>query len=381
MDILFDYTVLRVVWWILLGVIFWIFAITDGFDLGVAALMPWVSKKDSDRRILINTVGPVWEGNQGWLILAAGAIFAAWPLLYGVLFTGFYLPLFFVLAALILRPVGFKYRSKLSNPKWRKTWDICLFIGGVVPSLSFGLVLGALVSGAYFEFDESFKLIAYNNLPSLFHPLALCSGVIWLLLFVTQGALYLTLKVEGDLKKRIQSFIPLRLWVSLGLYVVFLCIWRVTIPVRDVMMNTNMPSNPLAKSVLALEPGKNFLDWLPLSWGMLLSLATFALLTVLIHRTYLQKPLLAFWTNCARMAAVIASVGCGNFPILIASLSNVNHSLTVWDASSSHLTLIIMTVCAILFVPMMIWLAAWAYEVMKGPVRKEDIDKKSHELY
>ena len=290
MDILFDYTVLRIVWWVLLGVIFWIFAVTDGFDLGVAALLPIVTKKDSEKRILINTVGPVWEGNQGWLILAAGAIFAAWPLLYGVLFTGFYLPLFLVLAALIIRPVGFKYRSKLSNPKWRKTWDICLFIGGVIPSISFGLVLGALVSGAYFEFDDNLKLIPYNNLPSLLHPLALCSGLVWLLLFVTQGALYLTLKVEGDLKKRIQRFIPLRLWVSIGLYFAFLCIWPVTIPMRDVMMNTDTPSNPLAKSVLALEPGKAFIDWLPLSWGMLLSLGAFVGFTILIHRFYLSKP-------------------------------------------------------------------------------------------
>ncbi|TGW15224.1 cytochrome d ubiquinol oxidase subunit II [Candidatus Hepatobacter penaei] len=381
MDILFDYTVLRIIWWILLGVIFWIFALTDGFDLGVASLMPFVTKKDEERRVLLNTVGPVWEGNQAWLILAAGAIFAAWPLLYGALFTGFYLPLFFVLASLILRPVGFKYRSKLENTKWRGMWDMCLFLGGVIPSLCFGLVLGALVSGAYFEFDDNLRLIAYNNLPSLFHPLALASGVVWLLLFVTHGALYLCVKTEGSLKKKIQDFIPLRLWASIVMYFVFLCVWRVTIPLRDVIMSTDMPSNPLAKSVLAVEPAKDFLSWLPLSAGTLISLVCFMGLTVLIHKIYLKHAFWAWVVSCVRMAMVIASVGLGNYPILLTSLTNVNHSLTLWDASSSRLTLIIMLISAIIFVPLMIWLASWVYDVLKGPVSKQDIQKKSHELY
>lgn len=380
-EFLFDYATLRVIWWVLLGALFLIFAFTDGFDLGVAALSPFVTKKDEERRVLLNTVGPFWEGNQVWLVLAAGAIFAAWPPLYGVLFTGFYLPLFLVLASLILRPVGFKYRSKLKNPAWRKTWDVCLWIGGVVPSLCFGMVVGALVSGAYYDFEQSMHMNVYNNFPSLFHPLALCSALLWLLIFVTHGGLYLLLKTTGELRDRIQSFLPLRLWVSLVLYCLYLCVWKITIPVRDVMIDANMPSNPLAKSVLVLEPGNFWTEWLSFSPLMLSSLIAFALLTVMMVRLHPTRSFVAFWLNGLRMGVVLATVGLGNFPILIPSLSNANHSLTVWDASSSHLTLGLLLVTALVCLPFMIWLASWVYRSLSGPVKTEDVQKKSHELY
>ena len=135
---IFDYEVLRLIWWVLLGVLLIGFAVMDGFDLGVAVLLPFVGRTDLERRIAINTIGPVWEGNQVWLILGGGAIFAAWPPLYAVSFSGFYIAMFLVLAALILRPVSIKFRSKVEDPRWRQAWDAGLFISGLVPSLVFG---------------------------------------------------------------------------------------------------------------------------------------------------------------------------------------------------------------------------------------------------
>src|SRR6187402_2678321 len=142
-----DYEVLRLIWWALLGVLLIGFALTDGFDLGVATLLPWVARSDAERRMVINTVGPTWEGNQVWFILGGGAIFAAWPFVYAVSFSGFYLAMFVVLAALILRPVGFKYRSKHVDASWRSRWDWALFVGGFVPALVFGVAVGNVLSG------------------------------------------------------------------------------------------------------------------------------------------------------------------------------------------------------------------------------------------
>src|SRR5450755_4016217 len=148
---LFDYTTLRLIWWVLLGILLIGFAVTDGFDMGVGALLPFVAKTDTERRVAINTIGPVWEGNQVWFILGGGAIFAAWPPLYAVSFSGFYVAMFLVLASLILRPVGFKFRSKIEAPRWRATWDAALQISGAVPALVFGVAVGNALLGVSFS--------------------------------------------------------------------------------------------------------------------------------------------------------------------------------------------------------------------------------------
>ena len=150
-----DYETLRVIWWVLLGVLLIGFAVMDGFDLGVGILLPFVARTDGERRVVVNAVGPVWEGNQVWLILGGGAIFAAWPLIYAVAFSGFYLAMLVVLLALILRPVGFKFRSKMPGTRWRATWDWLLFLGGFVPALIFGVAVGNALVGAPFTFDDT----------------------------------------------------------------------------------------------------------------------------------------------------------------------------------------------------------------------------------
>src|SRR5579863_5185627 len=165
-----SYEILRLIWWALLGVLLIGFAIMDGFDLGAAILLPFVGRTDAERRVAINTVGPVWEGNQVWLILGGGAIFAAWPPLYAVAFSGFYLAMFLVLCALILRPAGFKYRSKVSNPAWRRVWDWALFVGGLVPALIFGVAFGNVLRGVPFRFDDTLRMTYEGTLFGLLNP-------------------------------------------------------------------------------------------------------------------------------------------------------------------------------------------------------------------
>ncbi len=191
MDFL-DFATLRVIWWLLLGVLLIGFAVMDGFDLGVGILLPFVARTDGERRVAINSVGPVWEGNQVWLILGAGAIFAAWPAIYAVAFSGFYLAMFVVLCSLILRPVGFKYRSKLEGTRWRAFWDWMLFVGGFVPALIFGVAVGNALLGAPFVFDETLRMTYHGGFFDLLSPFALLSGLVSVAMLAMHGGTYLS---------------------------------------------------------------------------------------------------------------------------------------------------------------------------------------------
>ncbi|WP_313272849.1 cytochrome d ubiquinol oxidase subunit II, partial [Stenotrophomonas sp.] len=191
--ILLDYTTLRVIWWLLLGVLLIGFAVMDGFDLGVGALLPFVAKTDEERRLVINTIGPVWEGNQVWLVLGGGAIFAAWPPLYAVSFSGFYLAMFVILFALILRPVGFKYRGKMPSQRWRNNWDWALFIGGFVPALIMGVAVGNVLLGVPYHFDDTQRVWYTGTFFGLLTPFALLAGLLSVAMLVSHGAAMLVL--------------------------------------------------------------------------------------------------------------------------------------------------------------------------------------------
>ncbi|MEM7191607.1 MAG: cytochrome d ubiquinol oxidase subunit II [Pseudomonadota bacterium] len=208
---LIAYDVLRVIWWGLLGILLIGFAMTDGFDMGVGALLPFAAKTDVERRVAINTVGPVWEGNQVWFILGGGAIFAAWPLVYAVSFSGFYLAMFAILAALIVRPVAFKYRSKRESETWRESWDWALFAGGAVPALIFGVAVGNVLQGVPFRLSP--ELVSYYGeggsflwkFIALLNPFALLTGFVSLAMLITHGAAWLSLKAEGPVAIRARA--------------------------------------------------------------------------------------------------------------------------------------------------------------------------------
>ncbi len=219
MDIPLSYELLRVIWWALLGVLLIGFAITDGFDLGVAGLLPFVARTDTERRIAINTVGPTWEGNQVWLILGGGAIFAAWPLVYAVSFSSFYLAMFVVLAALILRPVGFKYRSKRDDPRWRNFWDWALFTGGFVPALIFGVAVGNVLVGAPFRMNDDMRIFWDGNFFGLLNPFALLCGLLSVTMLFLHGAAWLSMKAEyGPVRDRARTFAPIFAFASIILF-------------------------------------------------------------------------------------------------------------------------------------------------------------------
>lgn len=382
---LISYDVLRVIWWLLLGVLLIGFALTDGFDMGVGALLPFVGKTDVERRVAINTVGPVWEGNQVWFILGGGAIFAAWPPLYAVSFSGFYLAMFAVLAALILRPVAFKYRSKRDSAAWRSGWDWALFVGGAVPALIFGVAVGNVLQGVPFELTPDlfsrYEGSYYGKFFGLLNPFALLTGIVSLSMLVTHGAAWLSLKAEGPVGARARAIGSVIGLVTIGGYVVA-GLWLAFgfegyAIVGEVV--TDGPSNPLYSEVE--RTGSWMTAYAERPWiaiAPVLALAGMSLAVLGLRAGREVSTLL--WSKLGIFGA-ISSVGLTMFPFILPSSLDPRSSLTVWDSSSSHLTLFIMLVVTAIFMPLILLYTAWVYKVLWGKVTEDDVTGNSHTVY
>lgn len=379
-EFLSSYEGLRLTWWVLLGVLLIGFAVTDGFDMGVCALLPFVAHTDIERRVAINTIGPVWEGNQVWFILGGGAIFAAWPALYALSFSGFYLAMFIVLAALILRPVGFKYRSKRPGRSWRARWDAALFVGGVVPALIFGVAVGNALQGVPFHFTSELRPIYEGNLLGLLNPLALFCGVVSLAMIVMHGAAWLAFKTDGKISARAKNLGARAALVTAGLFAlggVFVVLgllggFRVTSrPAWD------GPSNPLGKTV-AIDPSAWLVNFQahPTLWLVPAIGIVAPLLAALGFRAGREG--LTFLASKLGVAMIIATVGLAMFPILLPSSSEPGHSLTIFDASSSQATLRNMLVATIALLPLVLAYTAWFYRVLWGKVSAQSVVDDSH---
>ena len=374
-----DYETLRLIWWALLGILLIGFAVMDGFDLGTAILLPFVGKSDLERRVVINTVGPVWEGNQVWLILGGGAIFAAWPPLYATAFSGFYLAMFLVLAALILRPVGFKFRSKFVGAGLRSFWDWALFVGGLVPALVFGVAFGNLFVGVPYGFDSDLRLHVDITLLSLLNPFALLAGLVSVAMLTLHGATWVAYKADGAPGRRARAAIPYAaaafflLFTVAGLWVLRLDGFRITGAI-----DPNGPSNPLIKTVARVAGGwwANYSAH-PAFWLAPLVAYAGAALAVLTRK----RPVLAWVCSALVPVGTIATAGLSLFPFFLPSSSNPDQSLSVWDASSSKLTLEIMLGCVVIFLPIILAYTGWAYRILRGPVRAESVMQDSHGNY
>ena len=377
-----DYETLRLIWWLLLGVLLIGFAVMDGFDLGTAILLPFVGRTDTERRIAINTVGPVWEGNQVWLILGGGAIFAAWPPLYAVAFSGFYLAMFLVLCALIIRPVGFKYRSKVADPRWRSFWDWALFVGGLVPALIFGVAFGNVLLGAPFRLDDTLRLTYEGTLFGLLTPFALLSGLVSVAMLAMQGGSWLALKAgepvagRAVVAVRYAALALLVLFTLAGIWVAFgldgHSITSVIVPAG--------PSNPTLKTV-AVASGGWLRNYGQHPWTMIAPLLVYlgAALAALLAGS--RNYALALVASSIAVAGVIATAGLSLFPFMLPSSLDPNVGLTVWDASSSQMTLMIMLVVTLIFLPIVLIYTAWVYTVLRGRVTGATIEDPAAHNY
>ncbi|WP_019998258.1 cytochrome d ubiquinol oxidase subunit II [Aureimonas ureilytica] len=370
-----DYETLRLVWWVLLGTLLIGFAIMDGVDLGVGALLPFVARSDEERRILINLIGPTWEGNQVWLILGGGAIFAAWPALYAASFSGFYLAMIVILLALILRPVGFKFRGKVKDARWRATWDGALFVGGFVPALIMGVAVGNVLLGVPFGLDATLRPHYAGNFFGLLRPFALLCGLVSVSMVVTLAASVIAARCPGAVSDRARAYgrlsalATLALFALGGLWVAFALDGYV---VTSQQVGT-AASNPLAKSV-AVEAGAWTANYARHPW-MLIAPALGFLGSALAFLTLGKRGVAAILASAAAVFGIVSTAGLSLFPFLLPSNLDPNVSLTVWDASSSHLTLFVMLIATLVFLPIILAYTTWVYRVMRGPVTAMSIGR------
>jgi cytochrome d ubiquinol oxidase subunit II len=365
-----DYDTLRLIWWALLGILLIGFAVLDGFDLGVAILLPFVAKSDTQKRVMLNSIGPVWEGNQVWFILGGGAVFAAWPVLYATAFSGFYFAMLLVLAALIVRPVGLDYRSKLQHKTWRSIWDSVLFIGGVVPVLVFGVAFGNLFEGVPFKFDEFMRLTYTGTLFDLLNPFALLCGLVSLLMIAIHGAAWLLVKTDGAVAERARKAAT---WLPILL---------VTLLAVAAFWGKHLDGYVYANGIVTRSVGA----WWFVYGRMPATLVPFcfALLLPILVAFFARKKhdVLAFCLSSLMVASIIANAGLALFPFLLPSSLDPASSLTVWNASSSHLTLFIMLLATVIFLPIVGCYTIWAYRVLRGKVTEEHVgNQHSHTIY
>lgn len=377
-----DYETLRLIWWLLIGILLIGFAVTDGFDLGIGTLLPFVAKTDMERRIAINTIGPIWEGNQVWLIVGGGAIFAAWPPLYAVSFSGFYLAMFAILAALIVRPVAFKYRSKRDSPAWRTAWDCALFIGGFVPTLIFGVAVGNVLQGVPFRFNSDLRVFYEGTFFGLLNPFALLCGLLSLAMFIMHGSAWLMVKTSGPVAERARYFGSLAAPLTIALFCVAgLYLWA---GVAGYLITSTVdpmgPSNPLLKTVV-VDSGAWFANYR--SAPRLLIAPAFGVLGAAGALLGLQarREIATILSSALSIFGIISTVGVSMFPFILPSSLDPNSSLTVWDASSSHLTLFIMLVVTAIFIPLIVAYTSWVYRVLWGKVDDASINDESGHAY
>ncbi|HEC19551.1 MAG TPA: cytochrome d ubiquinol oxidase subunit II [Gammaproteobacteria bacterium] len=379
---IFDYETLKIIWWLFVGILLIGFAVMDGFDLGVGFLLPIIGKTDVQRRVIINAIGPTWEGNQVWFVTAGGALFAAWPMVYAAAFSGLYVALLLVLFALFFRPVGFDYRSKLDNHRWRTLWDWGLFAGGFVPALVFGVAFGNLFLGLPFRFDEVLRPSYEGSFFALLSPFALLVGVVSLSMLVMHGAIYLQLKTEGVIADRCKRAVSISGSIMLGSFILA-GLWLAT--GIEGFVVTSMPDpgavpDVLAKTVLREEGAwmANFLKHPIVMLAPVLGVGG-AVLAMLL--SFYGRPGIAFIASGSALAGVILTAATALFPFVLPSSLDPRSSLTLWDATSSHLTLQLMFWAVLIFLPLIIAYTSWVYRVMRGKVTEQKIKEQSHSLY
>ena len=339
---------LESIWFVLWGVLWAVYFMLDGFDLGVGSLLPVLGKTETDRRIMINTLGPFWDGNEVWLITAGGVTFAAFPTTYAVLFSSLYTPLMMLLFALILRGVAFEFRGKVDSPRWRAIWDACIVVGSFVPALLLGVAFANIFKGIPIDADG----FNHGNLLTLLNPYGLMGGLLFVLLFLTHGCLWLSLKTEGDLQRRAASLAKL-LWLPLLFAAVLFLV--------STWFSTRLYDNYVKNPLMFVVP----LALIPLS-----AVGGLVMIRVFINKQEWFKAWVASATTI--VAATLFGV-VGLYPNMLPSSINPNFSLTIHNSASSPLTLKIMLGVALSFVPVVIAYQIWVYHLFRGKVREEDL--------
>jgi len=379
---MFDYETIRLIWWVFIGVVAIAFALTEGFDFGAGTLLPFVAKTDVERRVVLNTVGGTWEGNQVWLVLLGGAIFAIWPAVYATLFSGLYVAMMLVLFSLFLRPAGFDYRSKIECPRWRNAWDWALFLGGTLPPILLGVLVGNLLIGLPFHLDEDLRPNYDGSFFGLLGPFQLLCGVIGVVLTSFHGGIFVKWRTDGMVRERSRKAVAL-LGPLLLVLVTIAALWLIMgfdRPELTSIAGKGAPSNPMNKMVAAKGAG-----WLAhfLETPWMLAAPVVAVLGLLLAWVLGKGKgdASAFIASSLGIVGALLTIGFGLFPFLLISTVDPRSSLTLWDATSSHMVLNIAFWITIVFLPIVLLYTQWVYRQLWGTVSTESILNNSHTLY
>ena len=337
----------QIIWFILWGVLWAVYFMTDGFDFGVGILQGFLGRNEGEKRTIINSVGPVWDGNEVWLITAGGATFAAFPTTYALMFSYLYSALLLILFALIFRGVAFEFRGKVDSEAWRKGWDAAIFLGSFLPALLFGVAFGNIFEGLPMDAAGY-----HGTLFTLLNPYGLLTGVLFVMLFIEHGALYLAVKTSGDLAER-SGKLANNIWPLLLIIAVSFLGYT--------YFATNLYANYLNNLILLIVP-------------------VIAVLALLLIKVFAAKGnyLSAFFSSCVTILMVIFTGVIGLYPNLIPSSIDPDYSLTIFNSSSSVYTLTIMTIVALVFVPIVIAYQVWVYRVFRHRISADDIVKDSN---
>ncbi|MFH1102898.1 MAG: cytochrome d ubiquinol oxidase subunit II [Pseudomonadota bacterium] len=331
------------IWFFLWGLLWAIFFMTDGFDLGIGTLYPFLGKTDDEKRMMINAIGPLWDGNEVWLITAGGVTFAAFPKVYAVMFSSLYSPLMIILFALILRGVSFEFRGKVDNPAWRRIWDGSIFVGSAVPTLLFGVVFANIFRGLPINEDGIF----HGSLVTLINPYALLGGFLFLSLFTLHGSLWLLIRTEGELQRRALKTAYLLWPLVVVMILVFLAASR---------FSTGLYGNYQASPIL-------------FSFLLVPVIGLIGIRLFIKSHSFFK----AWFSSCLTIVGTIFFGIIGLYPNLFPSSLNSEHNLTAYNSASSPMTLKIMLVVVLIFIPAVIGYQIWAYHLFKGKVTKADL--------
>jgi len=378
---IFDYETLKMLWWLLIGVLLIGFAITDGMDMGVAMLLRLVGKTDSERRAVINTIGAHWDGNQVWFITAGGALFAAWPMVYAAAFSGFYFAMMLVLFALFFRPLGFDYRSKIDSKRWRNNWDWGLFAGSAIPALVFGVAFGNLFLGVPFNIDNLLRVSYQGSFFGLLNPFALLAGLISVAMLIAHAGMWLQLRTADAVAERSGQYGRYALMVFIVLFA-GAGVWVANINGYQIisMPDTQSHADPLAK-VVTTAKGAWLNNYSERPWTMTFPILGFVMALSALFFSKINKPALGLISTSVMLIGIIMTAGVSLFPFIMPSINNPDISLTIWDAVSSHKTLNIMFVAVVIFIPLILAYTTWCYVKMWRRVTVDEIENNTHGSY
>lgn len=371
-------SVFTIIWWVLLGVLLMGLAIMVGMDMGVGTLLRFVGRTDDERRVALNIIGPHWDGNQVWFILGGGAIFAAWPLVYATAFSGFYVVMLLLLWSMIVRPLGFEYRSKMSSPRWRNNWDWTLFISGCLPMIIYGAAVGNVLLGVPFNFDWRLTSYYTGSFWALLNPFAVLCGLVSLSLSIYMGGNALMRSGEEGLAQRARSAST---WGGIVFMVLFTIggIWASYLDGYRIVEfpGAGVPQTPLHQVVERTTAGLlgNYTAH-PLLWA--LPILAYVAMIIGLLATRAQRRMLAWWSGAVTWIAVLSTAGAAMFPFIMPSVTHPSHSLTLWNSGASTMTQGWMLGFTIIFIPLIVTYTSWAFWVMRGKVDAKSVNSNDH---